>query len=183
MRPAFPPRSSCCAVTATGQTDYGMAAVGEGKATAGSRRSSTPADKADARPLWVSVWGGANTLAQALSRRAPANVPPQTSPSSSPSCASTPSPTRTTPGRGCAASFPDLFYIVSPSTTDSKEYWRATWTGISGDRHYRNGPGTSSSSWTIRGWRRTSSRTTVRSARSIRGWPTSWKATRRRSSA
>jgi hypothetical protein len=36
--------------------------------------------------------------------------------------------------------FPELFYIVSPSNTDSKEYWRATWTGISGDRHYKNGP-------------------------------------------
>lgn len=37
--------------------------------------------------------------------------------------------------------FANLFYIVSPSTTDWKEYWRATWTGISGDRHYKNGPG------------------------------------------
>ena len=37
--------------------------------------------------------------------------------------------------------FPDLAYVVSPSTQDWKEYWRATWTGISGDRHYRNGPG------------------------------------------
>jgi len=37
--------------------------------------------------------------------------------------------------------FTNLFYIVSPSTPDWKEYWRATWTGISGDRHYKNGPG------------------------------------------
>jgi hypothetical protein len=37
--------------------------------------------------------------------------------------------------------FTNLFYIVSPSTADWKEYWRATWTGIGGDRHYRNGPG------------------------------------------
>ncbi len=36
--------------------------------------------------------------------------------------------------------FPDLFYIVSPSTQDAKEYYRATWTGISGDRYYKNGP-------------------------------------------
>nr|MCU0354844.1 DUF1593 domain-containing protein [Cytophagales bacterium] len=36
--------------------------------------------------------------------------------------------------------FPELFYIASPSTPDWKEYWRATWTGISGDRHYKNGP-------------------------------------------
>jgi hypothetical protein len=36
--------------------------------------------------------------------------------------------------------FPELFYIVSSSNQDGKEYWRATWTGISGDRHYKNGP-------------------------------------------
>jgi hypothetical protein len=36
--------------------------------------------------------------------------------------------------------FLDLFYIVSPSTQDAEEYWRATWTGISGDRFYKNGP-------------------------------------------
>ena len=37
--------------------------------------------------------------------------------------------------------FPGLFYIVSPSTPDWREYWRATWTGIGGDVHYGNGPG------------------------------------------
>ena len=43
-----------------------MAGVGDGKTTAGSRRLLAAADRDDARPLWVSVWGGANTLAQAL---------------------------------------------------------------------------------------------------------------------
>jgi len=37
--------------------------------------------------------------------------------------------------------FPDLFYIVMPSTPTSDEYAYATWTGISGDRYYRNGDG------------------------------------------
>jgi hypothetical protein len=43
-------------------------------------------------------------------------------------------------GRWLRLEFPDLFYIVSPSNQHWKEYWRATWTGISGDRHYANGP-------------------------------------------
>lgn len=37
--------------------------------------------------------------------------------------------------------YPKLFYIVSPSSVDHHEYHRATWTGISGDRFYKNGPG------------------------------------------
>jgi len=43
-------------------------------------------------------------------------------------------------GRWLRLEFPSLFYIVSPSSTDWREYYRATWTGISGDRHYENGP-------------------------------------------
>jgi len=36
--------------------------------------------------------------------------------------------------------FPGLFYIVSPSPKGSSDYAHATWTGISGDRWYMNGP-------------------------------------------
>jgi len=64
--PGFPTKEALRAVTAAGQTQYGMAAIGDGKATAGSRLLLTAADQADERSLWVSVWGGANTLAQAL---------------------------------------------------------------------------------------------------------------------
>jgi len=37
--------------------------------------------------------------------------------------------------------FPNLFYIVQPSTQGGDEYYYATWTGISGDIYYRNGSG------------------------------------------
>ena len=37
--------------------------------------------------------------------------------------------------------FPALHYIAMPSTQDGEEYAAATWTGISGDRFYRNAPG------------------------------------------
>lgn len=37
--------------------------------------------------------------------------------------------------------FPQLFYVVQPSTQDGADYGDATWTGISGDIYYRNGEG------------------------------------------
>ena len=37
--------------------------------------------------------------------------------------------------------FPSLHYIAMPSTPDGDQYAYATWTGISGDRFYKNAPG------------------------------------------
>jgi hypothetical protein len=37
--------------------------------------------------------------------------------------------------------FPALHYIALPSTPDGDQYAYATWTGISGDRFYKNAPG------------------------------------------
>ena len=45
---------------------YGMGGVGEGKDSEGSNWIVNVLEKNDDRPLWVSVWGGPNTLAQAL---------------------------------------------------------------------------------------------------------------------
>jgi len=44
--------------------------------------------------------------------------------------------------------FPSLQYIVSPSPQNGEEYYLATWTGISGDRFYRNAPGADFSTFT-----------------------------------
>jgi hypothetical protein len=49
-----------------GQSAYGMAATGEAKSSAGSKALVEAIERDDPRPLWVCVWGGANTLAQAL---------------------------------------------------------------------------------------------------------------------
>src|SRR4051812_13568879 len=64
--PGFPTADALRAVTRSGQTEYGMSAVGPGRTTGGSALLIEAADRPDERPLWVSVWGGANTLAQAL---------------------------------------------------------------------------------------------------------------------
>jgi hypothetical protein len=138
--PGFPTPEHLRSVTCSGQGGFGMAAVGDGKATAGSRRVTEAADRAgDDRPLWVSVWGGANTLAQALwdvrKERSPAEVERFVRKLRVYSISD-----QDDAGPWLRREFPGLFFVVSPSRPDGNEYHRATWTGISGDRHYRNGP-------------------------------------------
>lgn len=53
-------------ISQLGQTGYGMADVGAGKDSPGSELIIAAADKPDPRPLWINLWGGGNTLAQAL---------------------------------------------------------------------------------------------------------------------
>ena len=53
-------------IVASGQPGYGIAATGEGKASAGSKLIIDAVTKADARPVHIVVNAGANTLAQAL---------------------------------------------------------------------------------------------------------------------
>jgi hypothetical protein len=65
-QPGFPTAAALREVVTTGQPGYGMAAVGPGKASPGAQLIVRAADRDDPRPLWVTVWGGANTLAQAL---------------------------------------------------------------------------------------------------------------------
>lgn len=137
--PGFPTAESLRALTAVGQPAYGLAAVGEGKTTPGSRRLLAAADTADERPLWVSVWGGANTLAQALDDARRERSPEALARLIAKLRVYTISD-QDDAGPWLRREFPDLSYVVSPSTTEWKEYWRATWTGISGDRHYKNGP-------------------------------------------
>ena len=137
--PGFPTKDDLLAVTRTGQPAYGMQAVGEGKASAGSRHIIEVVDRADDRPIWISVWGGANTLAQALRDVRQARSPDELKRFVGKLRVYTISD-QDDAGRWMRLEFPGLFYVVSPSNTDWKEYWRATWTGISGDRHYANGP-------------------------------------------
>ena len=44
--------------------------------------------------------------------------------------------------------FPALHYIALPSSANGEQYSYATWTGISGDRFYRNGSGADFSTFT-----------------------------------
>ncbi len=62
----YPPLDYLKGITTYGQLGYSMDDVGEGKDSGGSELIIEAVDKDDPRPVWVNLWGGANTLAQAL---------------------------------------------------------------------------------------------------------------------
>jgi hypothetical protein len=135
----FPTMERLLSVSKTGQPAFGMDAVGEGKSTAGSNHIIHVVDQSDARPVWISVWGGANTLAQALWDVRNTRSDSETLAFVAKLRVYTISD-QDDAGQWLRVNFPTLFYIVSPSTVDWREYYKATWTGIGGDRHYKNGP-------------------------------------------
>jgi Protein of unknown function (DUF1593) len=106
----------------------GMSAVGEGKDSEGSRAIIAAVDKADARPVWVAVWGGAATLAQALwsvkATRTPAEVDKFIAKLRVYSISD-----QDESGPWARATFPHLFWIAS--VHGPNQYQLATWTGIS----------------------------------------------------
>lgn len=104
---------------------YGMLGVGDGQDTAGSKWIIEELEKEDERPLWISVWGGVNTLAQALytirkikskaeAERLVSKLRVYTISDQDDS------------GIWIRNNFPELFYIVSPGD----HYGSATWTGV-----------------------------------------------------
>ena len=133
----WPETEKLSAMVCAGQPAYGMAAVGADKMSAGAEAIIRAADKNDPRPLWITLWGGANTLAQALMQvraiRSPAEVDKLVAKLRVSSISD-----QDDAGPWLRREFPNLHYIVKPSSPDSGEYASATWTGISGDVYYRN---------------------------------------------
>ena len=62
----YPSTSYLHSIATTGQTEVGMKGVGEGCDTPGSELIIKAVDKKDSRPVWLTAWGGMNTIAQAL---------------------------------------------------------------------------------------------------------------------
>jgi len=122
--PGYPAANRLRALVREGQAGYGMAAVGDGRDTAGSRLIIDALDKDDGRPLWVSIWGGANSLAQALhhlrATRSPADVARLVARLRVYTISD-----QDDSGAWIRKTFPDLFYIVSPGG-----YGAGTWTAI-----------------------------------------------------
>ena len=138
--PGFPTADALRRVVTTGQPAYGMAAVGAGKMSPGAELIIRAADRSDPRPLWITAWGGANTLAQALFQVRATRTPAQLARFVSKLRVYTISD-QDDAGPWIRREFPALHYIATPSTQDGQQYYFATWTGISGDRFYRNAPG------------------------------------------
>jgi len=110
---------------------YGMAGVGEGMQSPGSEHIIAVVDSPDPRPVWIPIWGGANCLAQALWEvrrdRSTAAVAAFVKKIRVYTISD-----QDDAGPWIRRSFPDLFYIVSPSSQGSEDYGKATWVGISG---------------------------------------------------
>ncbi len=136
----FPTASALRSVVASGQPGFGMAAVGSGKTSEGAEALIRAADKPDSRPVWITLWGGANTLAQALLQVRDTRSPDQVSAFVEKLRVYSISD-QDDAGPWIRREFPSLHYIGLPSTPDGDQYGYATWTGISGDRFYKNAPG------------------------------------------
>lgn len=139
----WPDPAKLDSMVVAGQPAYGMAAIGPGKMSPGAEAIIQAGDRTDPRPLWVTVWGGANTLAQALihvrATRSSADVSRFVLKLRISSISD-----QDDAGPWIRREFPGLFYIVKPSAPDGDEYYYATWTGISGDVYYRNCAGANS---------------------------------------
>lgn len=139
--PDFPEATTLFSLIKKGIPKYGMEGVGEGMDSEGSNWIIKVLEEDDERPLWISVWGGANTLAQALytikntktekeARKLMAKLRIYTISDQDDS------------GIWIRNHFTDLFYIVSPGD----DYGSATWNAINS---YINGINneTISNSW------------------------------------
>lgn len=137
----YPSMEYLLSITAEHLPLYSMEGVGQGKDSPGSELLIKAVDKQDDRPLWVTAWGGTNCLAQALWKVKETRSPEQVARFVSKIKVYAISD-QDFAGQWIRNTFPEIFYIVDASAGDSwVEYYRATWTGISGDRYYKNGPG------------------------------------------
>ncbi|MEJ2615432.1 MAG: DUF1593 domain-containing protein [Ignavibacteriaceae bacterium] len=107
------------------QAEYGMRGVGEGKDSPGSKWVLKVLEEKDERPLWICVWGGANTLAQALYDIKKTKTKTESKELIKKLRVYTISD-QDDSGIWIRKNFPDLFYIVSPGD----DYGSATWSAI-----------------------------------------------------
>ena len=143
----FPSATALRSLVTTGLPSFGIEAIGKEKPSPGAELIIRAADKADPRPLWVLAWGGANTLAEALRRVRDTRSPREVETFVSKLRVYTISD-QDDAGPWIRREFPTLHYIAMPSTPDGDQYYLATWTGISGDKFYRNADGADFSTFT-----------------------------------
>jgi len=142
--PGWPTAEELDSRVYNGQPGYGMAATGVNKTSEGAYAIIKAVDRNDKRPVWITIWGGANTLAQALQNvratRSREDLDKFVAKLRISSISD-----QDDAGPWIRKEFPNLFYVVQPSTQTGGEYYYATWTGISGDVYYRNCAGADSS--------------------------------------
>ena len=120
----FPSEAELLRLVKRGPAEYGMLGVGDGKDSEGSEWIIQALERDDARPLWISVWGGPNVLAQALYTIRKTRSAEEAARLVSKMRVYTISD-QDDSAIWIRKNFPELFYIVSPG-----DYGRSTWTGI-----------------------------------------------------
>ncbi len=121
----------------TGVPVFGMQGVGEGHDSPGSEHIINIVDRKDNRPVYVSVWGGANCLAQAIWKVMKTRSKTEVDTFIRKLRVYTISD-QDDAGPWMRNRFPNLFYVVSPGHEEGQggSYHYATWVGISGDRFH-----------------------------------------------
>jgi len=122
--PGYPAAQQLLSLVKQGLPVFGMEGVGKGKDSEGSEWIIKVLNEKDDRPVWVSVWGGPNTLAQALWKIKETRSKAEAEKLISRLRVYTISDQDNT-GYWMRKNFPDLFYIVSPGS-----YMTATWIAI-----------------------------------------------------
>jgi len=130
--PGFPTYDYLVGKISEGIPEYGMTGVGPDKDSPGSELLIRAVDSDDPRPLWVTVWGGPNVLAQALWKVRNTRSPDELDRFVSKLRVYTISD-QDDSGPWIRKEFPGLFYICSPGFHAGGAYHHATWSGISGD--------------------------------------------------
>jgi len=108
-----------------GLPTYGMEGVGEGHDSEGSEWIIKVLEKNDDRPVWVSIWGGPNCLAQALWKIKKTKTSEQVNMILSKLRVYTISD-QDDSGPWIRQTFPNIFFVVTPGYN----YTYATWLGI-----------------------------------------------------
>ncbi|MCK0190295.1 DUF1593 domain-containing protein [Arenibacter sp. F20364] len=128
----FPTGDELKSLITEGLPEYGVGAVGAGKDSPASELLIKAVDKKDTRPLWVTVWGGPNVLAQALWKVRETRSKKDLEQFVKKIRVYTISD-QDDSGPWLRKEFPELFYIASPGFNAGGGYHHATWSGISGD--------------------------------------------------
>ncbi|HTF95012.1 MAG TPA: nucleoside hydrolase-like domain-containing protein [Cellvibrio sp.] len=114
---------------------HDMEGVGVGRDSPGSELLIKAADRDDSRPLWISVWGGPNVLAQALWKvretRSAAELAKFVAKLRVYAISD-----QDNSGPWIRKEFPQLFYIVTPGVNAGGGFHHATWIGIGGDKFH-----------------------------------------------
>lgn len=120
----YPAADNLLKLVKQGLPEYGMKGVGNGKDSEGSEWIIKILEEKDERPLWISVWGGVNTLSQALFKLKNTKNAEELNRLIKKLRVYTISD-QDDSGAWLRNNFPDLFYIVSPGG-----YFKATWIAI-----------------------------------------------------